>query len=356
MCKRMENSQGDLADIFRNSSLAAPPENPNGGWHLLPEPPSSFLSTDDNFGDPFSDIRHPLLDEFPAPDFLTAHNKLPEAQGKCSLFSRMLQISPTKPKPAPLGAASVDHGGGLSNSSPRMQGMKRRKSQVKKVVCIPAPPAANGRPTGESVPSDLWAWRKYGQKPIKGSPYPRGYYRCSSSKGCSARKQVERSRTDPNMLVITYTAEHNHPWPTQRNVLAGSTRTSHPPKGNNASVSKSSPHNKSNQVHHEWSSSSAIQAMKEEEELQEMEKSFDESYVMPDNSSHPDNFFADLTELETDPMQLMFPKGFMGDHELDERREIDKAMESFYMFDWGGGSSLEETKRGIVYDHTLEQP
>lgn len=102
---------------------------------------------------------------------------------------------------------------------------KRRKSQAKRVVCIPAPTGAYSRQSGEVVPSDLWAWRKYGQKPIKDSPYPRGYYRCSSSKGCSARKQVERSRTDPNMLVITYTSEHNHPWPTQRNALAGSTRS-----------------------------------------------------------------------------------------------------------------------------------
>ncbi|XP_066344209.1 uncharacterized protein [Miscanthus floridulus] len=115
---------------------------------------------------------------------------------------------------------------------PHTWAIKRRKSQTKKVVCIPAPvaapPGVGGRPStsGEVVPSDLWAWRKYGQKPVKGSPYPRGYYRCSSSKGCSARKQVERSRTDPSMLVITYTSEHNHPWPTQRNALAGSTRPS----------------------------------------------------------------------------------------------------------------------------------
>lgn len=57
----------------------------------------------------------------------------------------------------------------------------------------------------------------------------RGYYRCSSSKGCLARKQVERSRTDPGMFVITYTAEHNHPVPTHRNSLAGSTRQKFPP-------------------------------------------------------------------------------------------------------------------------------
>ncbi|KAF3339223.1 WRKY transcription factor 22 [Carex littledalei] len=43
-----------------------------------------------------------------------------------------------------------------------------------------------------------------------------------------ARKQVERSRTDPGSLIITYTAEHNHPVPTHRNSLAGSTRQKFP--------------------------------------------------------------------------------------------------------------------------------
>ncbi|KAK5783540.1 WRKY transcription factor 22 -like protein [Gossypium arboreum] len=91
---------------------------------------------------------------------------------------------------------------------------KRRKNQLKKVCQVPT----------EGLSSDVWSWRKYGQKPIKGSPYPRGYYRCSTSKGCLARKQVERSRTNPAMFIVTYTAEHNHPAPTHRNSLAGSTR------------------------------------------------------------------------------------------------------------------------------------
>ncbi|KAG6742259.1 hypothetical protein POTOM_054362 [Populus tomentosa] len=76
----------------------------------------------------------------------------------------------------------------------------------------------------ENLSNDVWAWRKYGQKPIKGSPYPRNYYRCSSSKGCAARKQVERSNTDPNMFIVSYTGDHTHPRPTHRNSLAGSTR------------------------------------------------------------------------------------------------------------------------------------
>lgn len=53
----------------------------------------------------------------------------------------------------------------------------------------------------------------------------RNYYRCSSSKGCAARKQVERSNSDPNMFIVTYTGDHTHPRPTHRNSLAGSSRS-----------------------------------------------------------------------------------------------------------------------------------
>ncbi|XP_076906799.1 WRKY transcription factor 22-like [Bidens hawaiensis] len=92
---------------------------------------------------------------------------------------------------------------------------KKRKNQTKVVFQVPA----------DKVSSDAWCWRKYGQKPIKGSPYPRGYYKCSTLKECLARKQMERNKSDPNMFTVTYTGEHNHQAPTRRNSLAGSTRT-----------------------------------------------------------------------------------------------------------------------------------
>ncbi|CAL0330317.1 unnamed protein product [Lupinus luteus] len=59
--------------------------------------------------------------------------------------------------------------------------------------------------------ADRYSWRKYGQKYIKGAPYPRDYYRCSSVKGCPARKRVERDEEDFNILVINYHGDHCHP-------------------------------------------------------------------------------------------------------------------------------------------------
>ncbi|CAM0882865.1 unnamed protein product [Alopecurus aequalis] len=98
-----------------------------------------------------------------------------------------------------------------STTSPPASG--RRRSLQKRVVTVPFADVSVPRPKGVgegNTNTDSWAWRKYGQKPIKGSPFPRAYYRCSSSKGCPARKQVERSQADPDMVLITYSYEHNH--------------------------------------------------------------------------------------------------------------------------------------------------
>ncbi|KAL9147614.1 hypothetical protein ABFS82_13G184400 [Erythranthe guttata] len=319
-----------------------------------------------------------------------------------NMFSRMLQIAPNPKLPLPpcdspaaesprgLVKAPPDNNtliispnssklgcllespGNLQISSPRNTGIRRRKSQAKKVVCIPAPAPANSRSSGEIVPSDLWAWRKYGQKPIKGSPYPRGYYRCSSSKGCSARKQVERSRTDPNMLVITYTSEHNHPWPTQRNALAGSTRSqpSSSSKNINPSSSSSQKSTRSNHLqkhnHHHQEEHKLLEeesstrgggggddttavggggAVKEEEmeqdsddhhhlEFDDNNQGFSHIYrpTLPDAAHHSEDsfLFADLGEIETDSLDILLKQGFSGEDDGPDSKSLDP----FTFYDW----------------------
>ncbi|KAK6280944.1 hypothetical protein POUND7_014769 [Theobroma cacao] len=56
---------------------------------------------------------------------------------------------------------------------------------------------------------DGYRWRKYGQKAVKNSPYPRSYYRCTNSK-CTVKKRVERSSEDPTTVITTYEGQHCH--------------------------------------------------------------------------------------------------------------------------------------------------
>ncbi|KAE8715336.1 putative WRKY transcription factor 28 [Hibiscus syriacus] len=72
---------------------------------------------------------------------------------------------------------------------------------------------------------DGYRWRKYGQKAVKNSPYPRSYYRCTTQK-CTVKKRVERSFQDPSTVITTYEGQHNHPLPT---TLRGSAAGLFPP-------------------------------------------------------------------------------------------------------------------------------
>uniref|UniRef100_A0A5B6YMV3 Putative WRKY transcription factor 2 n=1 Tax=Davidia involucrata TaxID=16924 RepID=A0A5B6YMV3_DAVIN len=75
---------------------------------------------------------------------------------------------------------------------------------------------ADQRGSGETMvggaPSeDGYNWRKYGQKQVKGSEYPRSYYKCTHP-NCPVKKKVERSH-EGHITEIIYKGAHNHPKP-----------------------------------------------------------------------------------------------------------------------------------------------
>ncbi|CAN7127199.1 unnamed protein product [Brassica rapa subsp. narinosa] len=394
----MDNFQGDLTDVVRGigGHMLSPEISSSPNILPLPQPSPSDLHMNP-FGDPFVSMTDPLLQELNAvtnsSHFSTAENNAnnnnrflvpkvvledDQIKSQCSIFPRIRIshsniIHESSPCNSPamsahvLAAAAAASPRGIINantnsprncllvdgntfssqiqiSSPRNVGLKRRKSQAKKVVCIPAPAAMNSRSSGEVVPSDLWAWRKYGQKPIKGSPFPRGYYRCSSSKGCSARKQVERSRADPSMLVITYTSEHNHPWPIQRNALAGSTRSCSSNPNSSKSSTTTASHNGPQSNTHLPSSASAVKNEQTEEDM-ELKNVEDDNKVAPyrpeiHDQHQPDDFFADLEELELegDSLSMLLSQGCAGD--LNNETIASDGISDF--FGWTAGNNNKD--------------
>ncbi|KAG6527426.1 probable WRKY transcription factor 27 [Zingiber officinale] len=220
----MEDDDWDLSAVVRScrSSGEAAPSTRDSLW-VFPRSLEQLRVVEDRKGGAFislSDVFKRRSGVLEIPEV----QPLPGEKGSSlsPLSAAVLQDAAVAESKQPPVCRKVDR---PVSQTPRS---RRRKNQQKKVVHHVA---------ADGLSSDMWAWRKYGQKPIKGSPYPRGYYRCSSSKGCAARKQVERSRTDPAVFIVTYTNEHNHPMPTHRNSLAGITRPKLPttPTGNQES-------------------------------------------------------------------------------------------------------------------------
>ncbi|KAJ4834883.1 hypothetical protein Tsubulata_032000 [Turnera subulata] len=98
--------------------------------------------------------------------------------------------------------ASESGRGSSSSQRPR----RRKDDAGRRTERVPAPRVGNTK----IPPEDGFTWRKYGQKEILGSRFPRSYFRCTHQKlyNCSAKKQVQRLDNDPFTFEVTYRGEH----------------------------------------------------------------------------------------------------------------------------------------------------
>ncbi|KAG8478373.1 hypothetical protein CXB51_028131 [Gossypium anomalum] len=171
-------------------------------FRRAPVQPNQEQETKVYYATPIQQIPPPVTTAYPLPppppphhhhDFMTVSSAGKPPLSSSSSFKRKCSSD------------NLGSGKCTSGSSGRCHCSKKRKLRSKRVVRVPAISLKMA-----DIPPDDYSWRKYGQKPIKGSPHPRGYYKCSSVRGCPARKHVERALDDPSMLVVTYEGEHNH--------------------------------------------------------------------------------------------------------------------------------------------------
>ncbi|XP_054783364.1 probable WRKY transcription factor 56 [Prosopis cineraria] len=90
-----------------------------------------------------------------------------------------------------------------SNKERRREGGGRMKKTTR-------PRFAFQTRSADDILDDGYRWRKYGQKAVKNSIYPRSYYRCTHHT-CNVKKQVQRLSKDTGIVVTTYEGIHNHP-------------------------------------------------------------------------------------------------------------------------------------------------
>ncbi|XP_023763405.1 probable WRKY transcription factor 75 [Lactuca sativa] len=82
--------------------------------------------------------------------------------------------------------------------------IKKGEKKIKKAKC-----AFQTRSQVDII-DDGYRWRKYGQKAVKNSKFPRSYYRCTYQE-CNVKKQVQRLSKDEGVVVTTYEGTHSHP-------------------------------------------------------------------------------------------------------------------------------------------------
>ncbi|XP_065009705.1 probable WRKY transcription factor 75 isoform X1 [Musa acuminata AAA Group] len=125
-----------------------------------------------------------------------------------SLFQVLQQLQ-QQAAAAPMAVTelTVGRGSGSGAGGDREKGKGGSGGREKKVG---RPRFAFQTKSPNDILDDGYRWRKYGQKAVKNSAYPRSYYRCTHHT-CNVKKQVQRLSKDTSIVVTTYEGIHNHP-------------------------------------------------------------------------------------------------------------------------------------------------
>lgn len=140
---------------------------------------------------------------------------LPQMQVQASSYAPLMPSTSTAimPLQTEYTAATDDNTYGTS----RQQTMPAQPESNKTIGCPELVSQTNEsdqrslppiHPVAERPSDDGYNWRKYGQKQVKGSEYPRSYYKCTHPK-CPVKKKVERSH-DGQVTEIVYKGDHSH--------------------------------------------------------------------------------------------------------------------------------------------------
>ncbi|ERM99620.1 hypothetical protein AMTRI_Chr10g230360 [Amborella trichopoda] len=126
-----------------------------------------------------------------------------------ALTEHELSLSITSPTlPSHMASSQVNGSNGVS--SEELQARQCSSSGIQK--------GSSPLTVVERSSEDGFNWRKYGQKQVKGSEFPRSYYKCTYP-NCQVKKIMERS-LDGRITDINYKGQHDHPKPQPSRRLA----------------------------------------------------------------------------------------------------------------------------------------
>ncbi|CAN6560540.1 unnamed protein product [Malus baccata var. baccata] len=167
-------------------------ERNSGSFEFKPHARSNMVTTD------YNHYRNEQPVQVPGQAEPQSHASPTLAKNEMAVSSNELSLS----APVHTGGASApveDDSGDLTQREHPLPGVQTSQG--------------DNKGNGPSVISsdDGYNWRKYGQKHVKGSEFPRSYYKCTHP-NCEVKKLFERSH-DGQITEIIYKGTHDHPKP-----------------------------------------------------------------------------------------------------------------------------------------------